>query len=134
MPAGMRWAVLGFVVVVAVVAFVIVQPGAGTNQKSRPAASSTTPAPGPPSVTVLTVVHGKPAGGVKEITVAKGDRVRFTVRSDVADEVHVHGYDLIKKVPAGGSVGFDFSARIDGGFDVELENHSQQIAALKVQP
>ena len=54
---------------------------------------------------------GKPVGGVEKITVKKGDRLRFTVTSDVADEIHVHGYDFKKEVPAGGTVRFDFPAQ-----------------------
>ena len=37
---------------------------------------------------------GKPVGGIKTITVNKGDQVRFVVNSDVGDEIHVHGYDF----------------------------------------
>jgi hypothetical protein len=60
--------------------------------------------------------------------------VRFTVSSDVADEIHVHGYDLKRDVPAGGSVTFKFPARIDGVFEIELEGRKQQIAELRVAP
>ena len=35
---------------------------------------------------------------------SKGDRSRFRVVSDTADEIHVHGYDVHKDVPKGGSV------------------------------
>jgi hypothetical protein len=129
MSAGKRWAVLGSVVVIAVVAFVIFQPGGG---KKRATPVTATRAPAAP--TVVDVVHGKPAGGVKAITVKKDQRVRFTVKSDVADEIHVHGYDFKRDVPKGGSASFDFAAKIDGGFAVELERRSEQIAELKVEP
>ena len=33
-------------------------------------------------------------GGIKRATVSKDERVVLTVRSDVSDEVHVHGYNL----------------------------------------
>ena len=51
-----------------------------------------------------------------------------------ADEIHVHGYDLKKDVTAGGSVEFDFTATIEGRFEVELENAGTQIAMLEVDP
>ena len=54
--------------------------------------------------------------------------------SDVADEIHIHGYDLHKDVIKGGTVSFDFVAKMDGGFVVELESRSKQIASLKVLP
>ena len=67
-------------------------------------------------------------------TVKKGQPVRFTVKSDVADEIHVHGYNFHKDVAKGGSVSFAFPATIDGEFVIELESRSEQIASLKVLP
>ncbi|HET8861661.1 MAG TPA: hypothetical protein VFM94_00235 [Solirubrobacterales bacterium] len=82
----------------------------------------------------ITVKNGEPAGGVQELEYSAGDQVRFKVDSDVADEIHVHGYDLMKDVPAGGSVSFSFPAEIEGIFEVELEGRKEQIAELRVNP
>jgi hypothetical protein len=82
----------------------------------------------------IVVVGGKPRGGVKRLSYKTGDRIQFTVTSDVADEVHVHGYDMSKDVPAGGTVRFSFPARIEGVFEAELEGRKQQIAELRVSP
>ena len=82
----------------------------------------------------IVVKGGKPVGGVKDITVNKGDPVRFSVTSDVADEIHVHGYDFHKDVEKGGTVSFAFPAKIDGEFVIELESRAEQIADLKVEP
>ena len=140
MKTGTRWAVLGLVVVVAVVAFVIAQSGGGSSRSSKstsaPATGTgvngTTTAAAAPKVIVVRNV--KPVGGVQDITVKKGGQVQFTVQSDSAQEIHVHGYDFHKNVPKNGSVSFSFPAKIDGGFVIELEGPGQQIAALKVQP
>ena len=80
------------------------------------------------------VVHGKPQGGIKTYKVKKGGHVHLVVKSDVADEVHVHGYNFHKDVPKGGSVTFDFPAKIDGGFIAELENAHQTLINLQVEP
>jgi hypothetical protein len=48
--------------------------------------------------------------------------------------VHVHGYDVSRDVPAGGSVRFGFPARPEGIFEVELEGRHVQIAELRVTP
>jgi hypothetical protein len=80
------------------------------------------------------VESGKPVGGIRELAYEKGDRIRFKVASDVADEVHVHGYDLAKDVDAGGTVSFDFPANIEGVFEAELESRKEQIAELRVNP
>src|SRR5437588_13126074 len=82
----------------------------------------------------LVVKGGKPVGGVKDITVKKGSPVRFSVTSDVADEIHVHGYNFHQDVVKGGTVSFSFPAKIDGDFVIELESRSEQIAALTVEP
>jgi hypothetical protein len=80
------------------------------------------------------VVKAMPDGGVQDLEVKKGGRVHLVVKSDTADEIHIHGYDIHKDVPRNGSATFDFAAKIDGGFVIELENHKQQIANLKVEP
>ena len=138
MNTGTRWAVLGLVVVVAVVAFVIAQSGGGSSSKSTQAPATGTPvkstATQAAAPKVIVVRNAKAVGGVQDITVKKGDQVRFTVKSDSAQEIHVHGYDFHKNVPKNGSVSFSFPAKIDGGFVIELEGPGQQIAALKVQP
>jgi plastocyanin len=85
-------------------------------------------------VPTVVVRDGEPVGGIAELEYDAGDEVRFEVESDVADEVHVHGYDLMQDMPAGGSVSFDFPAEIEGIFEVELEGRGEQIAELRVNP
>jgi hypothetical protein len=144
MKTGTRWAVLGLVVAVAVVAFVIAQSGGGSSSSSSKTTQAQAPAGGTavkstttsaaPAPKLIVVKNEKAVGGVQDINVKKGDQVRFTVQSDSAQEIHVHGYDFHKNVPKNGSVSFSFPAKIDGGFVIELEGPGQQIAALKVQP
>jgi hypothetical protein len=99
---------------------------------------ATTPAapeqPANPKTARIVVRDGKPVGGIERLEFDSGDRVRFAVQSDVADEVHVHGYDESREVPAGGSVRFNFAADIEGVFEVELEGRREQIAELRVSP
>jgi hypothetical protein len=84
--------------------------------------------------TTVRVVGAKPEGGIKKLGFKKGAQVRFKIVSDTADEIHVHGYDLMKDVAKGGSVSFSFKGSIEGRFVVELEGHKQQIAELDVTP
>jgi hypothetical protein len=99
---------------------------------------ATTPAapgqPANPKLARIVVRDGKPVGGIERLEFDSGDRVRFAVQSDVADEVHVHGYDESQEVPAGGSARFNFAADIEGVFEVELERRREQIAELRVSP
>jgi hypothetical protein len=82
----------------------------------------------------ITVENGQPVGGVQEIEVQSGDHIRFTVDSDVDEEVHLHGYDIAKDVEAGGSVEYDVPATIEGRFEVELEHSKVPLAEISVTP
>jgi copper(I)-binding protein len=150
LSTGSRIAILAAVVVVAVGGLVIAQSGgdntkSDTTSASTPASSTgtgtssttssaTTAKPAGPPVFRITVSGGKPAGGIKKIKVNKGDTINLVVKSDVADEIHIHGYDFHKDVAAGGTVRFKFPATIDGAFEIELEGRKEQIAALTVEP
>ena len=115
-----RAAILLAAIAIIVVAYLLISSG-GNDDKTG-------------GSTTVRVVDAKPDGGIKKLAFKKGDQVQFTVVSDTADEIHVHGYDLMKDVPKGGSVSFSFKGSIEGRFVVELEDHKQQIAELDVTP
>ncbi len=81
---------------------------------------------------IVNVIGGKPAGWVAQLAGRRNDTLDLTVKSDVSDEIHVHGYDFKRTVKAGGSVEFKFRATISGVFVIELEAKSEQIASLMV--
>jgi heme/copper-type cytochrome/quinol oxidase subunit 2 len=97
-------------------------PGSSAMETPEPTA---TPKAEPPLVT---------PGKVTKLRFEQGDTVRFRVRSDVADEVHVHGYDVMKDVEPGRTVTFSFPADITGIFEIELEQRGEPIAQLRVDP
>src|SRR3954451_13194391 len=137
MSSSGRIAALAAVVVVAVVGFIVLKPSDDksankTQTQAKPRRRGGEKAP--PPVPKVVVKGGKPVGGIKDLTFNKGDTVQFGVTSDVADEVHVHGYDFHKDVGPGHPIKFRFPAKIDGEFVVELESRGEQIASLKVNP
>ncbi|MDQ3726416.1 MAG: cupredoxin domain-containing protein [Actinomycetota bacterium] len=85
-------------------------------------------------VPTIVVRDGEPVGGVQELEFSAGEEIRFRVTSDEAEEIHVHGYDLAKDVPAGGTVEFAFPAELEGIYEAELEQLGVQIAELQVNP
>jgi len=85
-------------------------------------------------VPTIVVKNGKPVGGIRDLTYNKGEQIHFVVDSDVSDEIHVHGYDIMKDVRAGGSASFDFPASLEGVFEAELEGRKEQIVQLTVNP
>ena len=131
--------VLGIgVVAVAVVLLIVLKDDGGEESEgtNTTAASAKQAPPGAtkPEVPTVVVEDGKPVGGIAEITVNEGEQVHFKVESDVSDEIHLHGYDIMKDVEAGGSVTFDFPATIEGIFEAELEGRKEQILELRVTP
>src|SRR5690349_4051994 len=115
---------LGVVVVVVAIVLLVVLGNDNSDQTSG----------NDGKVTTIVIRHGKPVGGIAQLTYNEGERVRFKVESDVSDEVHMHGYDIMKDVKAGGSVSFDFPATIEGVFEAELEDRKEQILELTVNP
>jgi hypothetical protein len=122
---GTRAAVGVAVVVVAIVLLVVLKSDSGNSSDTSNASGK---------VPTIVVKDGKPVGGIRQLTYNEGEQVRFKVDSDVSDEVHVHGYDIMKDVKAGGSVSFDFPATIEGVFEAELEGRKEQIIELTVNP
>ncbi|MGH2951443.1 MAG: hypothetical protein ACRDKX_05290 [Solirubrobacterales bacterium] len=105
------------------------EPGGGGGQHAEPK-----PQPDPEQAAEIVVRGGQPVGGVAELEFTKGERIRFVVRSDVADHVHLHGYDVFMDIAAGGRVEFDVPATIDGVFEVELEDRVVPLAEITVNP
>jgi hypothetical protein len=139
-----RLSFLAVAVVIAVVAVIVLTSGGDdepdtTSATATPTATAAPGETGTPTPEATRPPH-RPApptltrGKVTDLRFKENDIVRFRVRSDVADEVHVHGYDLMKDVAKGGSASFGFKGSIDGRFVVELEDHGEQIAELDVQP
>jgi hypothetical protein len=122
-----RTALIGVVlVVVAVVLFIVLGGGGSDESKSTDAGKVPT---------VVVDAEGHPVGGIQELVYRKGDRIHFKVKVPFEEEVHLHGYDVMKEVPkGGGTVTYDLPAEIEGVFEAELEGHKEQIVELKVEP
>lgn len=80
----------------------------------------------------LEVKGGTVVGGVREVKIDVGRSVAIRVTSDVADELHVHGYDLKRDVSPGIESELIFVADIPGVFEVELEQSGLTVGKLQV--
>jgi hypothetical protein len=80
------------------------------------------------------VVQGGEVSGPERVELEQGQRLVLVVRADVTDEVHVHGYDLIKDVGPGEPARFSFRVDDPGRFDVELEQRQRPLTELVVSP
>jgi hypothetical protein len=137
-----RLTFLAIAVVIAIVAAaILIASGGGGDDTGRSAQGTPTATPTAGGIgTATPTATAKPApplvtgNGIKKLRFKQGERVRFRVKADSADEVHVHGYDLKKDITPGATVTFSFPASITGIFEVEFENAGRQIAQLRVDP
>jgi hypothetical protein len=149
MSRGQRIAFLAVAVVIAVVAIIVLAdssedpsgtPSAATatpaatnppddGATATPDATETpTPTPTPEPPPLLT------GGKVTKLEAKEGDTLTFRVRSPVAEEVHVHTYDIMKDLEPNKTATVSFKATITGIFEIEFEQAGEQIAELRVDP
>jgi hypothetical protein len=108
---------------------------ATTKPQSARATAKAEPAKAPKRLIARIFVRGgKAAGGVKRLEFRRGERARFAVHSSAADEVHIHGFDITRALPANRLVLFAFPADIEGVFDVEVHGAHVKIAELRIKP
>ena len=99
------------------------------------ATSAAAPEPSPtPSAQVIEVSYagGEISGVESQVPVKVGEQVLLRVTSDVAEEIHVHGYDLYADIPAGGTGEVTFAAELAGRWEVELHKAGRPLFTLRV--
>jgi hypothetical protein len=142
MSRAQRLTFLAIAAVIAVLAVVLID-GSEKDAETGDTTSQTTPTSTPdepdpddtptatPTPTPVPLLEG---GDVTKLRFTEGETVRFRVTSDVDEEVHVHGYDIAKDIPAGETVTMSFKADITGIFEIEYEHAGEQIGQLRVDP
>jgi hypothetical protein len=147
MSRGQRLSFLAVAVVIAIVAIVVLADSSEDPSGTPSAATATPAATNPPEdgATVTPDATETPTptpeppplltgGKVTKLEAKQGDTVRFRVRSPVAEEVHVHTYDIMKDLEPNKTVTVSLEATITGIFEIEFENAGEQIAELRVDP
>jgi hypothetical protein len=147
MSKAQRFTFLGIAAVIAIVAVVLLAGGGDdTSDSGQPAAATATPSAtneareASPQATETPAPTPKPqppllrAGKVTKLNATQGDTVRFRVRSDTPEEIHVHAYDIERAVPAGETITVSFKATITGIVEIELHGSGEQIGQLTVEP
>ena len=152
MSRNQRIGLIVAAVAVAVLAFVIASPGGddGGDKGTQTTATSETgtgttetkaepPAPPKPDVARIEIRGGEVVGGPPEIRAKNGDTVVIVVSSDAPDDIHLHGYDIEKKVAPGSPARFRFKANLEGEFEIEShvaedEGRDPLVGTLIVEP
>jgi plastocyanin len=126
MSRNQRIALLLAAVAVAVVAVVVATSSggddsepAGLTETTAQTETTATETTAEPAETRIEIEGGKVVGGPADIKVKKGDHVSIVVSADAPDDIHLHGYDIEKPVEPGKPARFDFTADIEGIFEIE---------------
>ena len=82
---------------------------------------------------VSVTVRGGQVQGPSRQRVERNETVTVRVSSDVADEIHVHGYNKTAPVAAGGTGEVSFVATFPGVFEVEFEKSGKLLFTLEVR-
>jgi ribosomal protein L31 len=69
----------------------------------------------------------------RRVTIETGQTVSITVESDVDEQVHLHGYDILSDVGPGSPAQFSFLADSAGTFEVELEESGRFLFEIQVR-
>ncbi len=122
------------------------EPAAPASTITTTAATSPTSAASGPTTTTPTTTTTTVAGQVVSVTVRGGqvqgpsrqrvernEMVTVRVTSDVADEIHVHGYNRTVPVAAGATAEVSFLVNIPGVFEVEFERSHKLLFTLEVR-
>jgi hypothetical protein len=103
-----------------------------------------TPSPSPPPASVSSTIKERPqepmvilvpinTNAERRMTIPRGREVVLVISGAAGEEVHLHGYDVTRRIGPDGTVRLPFRATIPGRFEVELEESHRQIADLTVR-
>ncbi|MEU4325330.1 hypothetical protein [Nonomuraea dietziae] len=90
------------------------------------------PRPGEPSAEI-TIAGGRVTPPPGWLEVRRGQTVSLTVTSDVADELHVHGFDIRQTLQPGKPANIRFKADMSGVFEVETHGGKLVLIQLAVK-
>ncbi len=105
-------------------------PATTTTTTTLPPTTTTTE-PGPFRI-VVNFTNGE-SDVEGKITVERGDEIEIVVAADIADEVHIHGYDYKADVTPTEPAVITFVADLPGIYEVEFEGTHALIFELEVR-
>jgi hypothetical protein len=113
----------------ALAAAVLLSGCAGTApvQSSSPASTAA------PTTITVEYASGRVSGDTGRVSVDAGAPVTITITSDVADEAHLHGYDLETELTPGEPAELRFDATVPGVFELELHHAEKVLLTLQVE-
>ena len=106
--------------------------GPATAEATAAPTVEATPTPDVGTTIEVEVSDGKPVDGVQRFRIDTGEAVTLTVTGDTADELHIHGYDLLVRFAPGQPGTITFEADIPGVFEAETHHRGDLVMELQV--
>ncbi|MFF0306109.1 hypothetical protein ACFYSC_01710 [Streptosporangium sp. NPDC004379] len=107
-------------------------PGTDHSVATAPPPYDAYGAPEGPTVEIR-VAGGRVTPPPGRVEAARGQAIRLVVTSDVADELHVHGFDLTRRLEPGRPVTLDVVADRVGLFEVETHESGLVLTQLVIR-
>lgn len=150
MSRGARIGIIVGLVVVLAALFVVLKPSGDDEASSPEAVQTEVPVAGDAGASsdedmgdmdhesgdhmhTITVTDGEVKGD-RQISVPVGTELMLEIKADVADQIHVHGYDITGEVSPGSPAEITFVADTSGTFEVELEGSGLLLTEIEVTP
>ena len=80
----------------------------------------------------VVIADGTVIPNAEDVQVKQGQTVRVTIRSDVPESIHVHGYDETAEADADKPGEVTFTADVKGVFEIETHESGKLVAKLIV--
>ena len=78
------------------------------------------------------VRDGRVSPNAENVKVTTGQSVEVTLTSDIAESIHIHGYDKSAEASAGKPGSLTFTADVQGVFEIETHETEKLVAKLIV--
>jgi len=131
--AGLRLILLISGVAAAVVLFLVFRGGDDDTPSATQPPASVVRTSKPPTPAPKVIILPINTNAVTRATIPRGRQVVLVISGAAGEEVHLHGYDVMREIGPSGTVRLPFRATIPGRFEVELEASHRQIADLTVR-
>lgn len=115
--------------------FVYLRPPASSDPPPAPAVTESPSAiVSNATVVDLSIRKNQLVSGSATVKVFHGDEVVLRFNADIADEIHLHGYDLTARVQPGTTAEIRFIADRTGRFEYESHRAHAALGVVEVHP
>lgn len=105
-------------------------PSSSSSSSSTPSSASSSASTPVGRTLEVTIKGNKVTPAPSTVKLGIGETLTLTVTSDHDDQLHVHGFDVEKALPAGTPVSVELTGKTPGVY--EVETHHPELRLLKI--